>query len=37
MDIGRTRKVIEIEPVEEPVSVPAEPAPEELPVPAAAS
>jgi len=37
MDIGKTQKVIEIEPIEEPVSVPAEPAPDVLPVPAAAA
>jgi hypothetical protein len=33
MDIGKTQKVIEIEPIEEPVSVPSEPAPDELPTP----
>jgi hypothetical protein len=32
MDIGKTQKVIVIEPIEEPVRVPSEPAPEELPV-----
>lgn len=32
MDIGKTQKVIEIEPIE-PVSVPSEPAPDELPTP----
>jgi hypothetical protein len=33
MDIGVTQKVIEIEPIEEPVKLPSEPAPDELPTP----
>jgi hypothetical protein len=31
MDIGQPQKVIVIEPIEEPVRVPSEPDPEELP------
>jgi hypothetical protein len=31
MDIGTPQKVIVIEPIEEPVRVPSEPVPEELP------
>ncbi len=31
MDIGQTQKVIRIEPIEEPVMIPAEPTPEKVP------